>query len=191
MSALKTGTRLDLRGTHGPKRFRQFALKRDAVVTLRSLNERGLNISAAEPDAIEAHEVRHRFGWAWVLGRPNHHDGVTYLMVDDGAWIAGRMYDASPCYHAEPCRGGHPAPWEDLRLIPEPATFTHLTRTVHAANRAERYRTKSNGSCGRWVRDDDSIALCVCGWKTYTGTRAEAQTAARRHRDNPTTIDQT
>lgn len=58
----------------------------------------------------------------------------------------------------------------------------HKTRTVLNACRGERYVTKSNGSCGRWVANDDSTALCTCGWKWNAATRDEARVAARGHR---------
>jgi hypothetical protein len=58
----------------------------------------------------------------------------------------------------------------------------HKTRTVLDAHQAEHYKTKSNGSCGRWVRGDTSVALCTCGWKQHAGTREEARASARWHR---------
>lgn len=58
----------------------------------------------------------------------------------------------------------------------------HKTRTVPDAYQSERYVTKSNGSCGRFVRGDTSTALCSCGWKWHAGTRTEARAAARAHR---------
>jgi hypothetical protein len=58
----------------------------------------------------------------------------------------------------------------------------HKTRTVLDAHREERYVTKSNGSRGRYVRSDTSVALCTCGWKWHAGTREEARAAARAHR---------
>ena len=67
----------------------------------------------------------------------------------------------------------------------EPAitpTVEHKTRTVLDAHQGERYVTKSNGSCGRYVRSDTSAALCSCGWKYHAGSREEARGAARSHR---------
>lgn len=58
----------------------------------------------------------------------------------------------------------------------------HKTRTILDAYQSERYVTKSNGSCGRFVRGDTSAALCSCGWKWQAATRAEARMAARAHR---------
>ena len=63
-----------------------------------------------------------------------------------------------------------------------PPAVEHKTRTVLNAYRGERYVTKSNGSCGRWVNNDDSTALCTCGWKYHAATRSEARGAARLHR---------
>lgn len=63
-----------------------------------------------------------------------------------------------------------------------PAPVEHKTRTVLNADRGERYITKSNGACGRWARNDDSVALCACGWKWHADSRTEARSAARTHR---------
>ncbi|MGX6604798.1 hypothetical protein ACWKSP_22120 [Micromonosporaceae bacterium Da 78-11] len=71
---------------------------------------------------------------------------------------------------------------EDFPAQPQVVAVEHKTRTVLNAFRGERYVTKSNGSCGRWVDNDDSVALCSCGWKWHAGSRAEARGAARVHR---------
>lgn len=65
----------------------------------------------------------------------------------------------------------------------------HKTHTVMDAHQDERYVTKSNGSCGRFVRSDTSVALCTCGWKRHSGTRAEARAAARWHRQEKAASD--
>lgn len=62
------------------------------------------------------------------------------------------------------------------------APVQHKTRTVMDAYQDERYVTKSNGSCGRYVKSDTSVALCTCGWKYHAGTRDEARAQARVHR---------
>lgn len=69
----------------------------------------------------------------------------------------------------------------------EAASVEHKTRTVLDAYQTERYVTKSNGSCGRYVRSDTSVALCSCGWQKHAGSRAEAREMARAHRTNPAT----
>lgn len=171
---------LDVTAAAAGARFRLWWSKKDAQDALRALQVRGLNVDPT----IELQPGRGRFGSGWVIGRPDHYNGITYLMTDDGTWIAGRLTDATACYCATPCRGGHAAPWTDLRIEPVPAPFTHVTRTVpDAANRRERYKTKSNGSCGRYVRTDESVALCTCGWKSWESTRGEARASARVHRE--------
>lgn len=85
-----------------------------------------------------------------------------------------------PCYErvsaevrAESAESAQEAPADDVE---------HKTRTVMAADRGERYVTKSNGSAGRWVRNGDAWALCSCGWKAAGADRAEARMRARAHR---------
>jgi hypothetical protein len=112
-----------------------------------------------------------------VIARSDQLAEMTWLMCGDCRWARGRMigtYWSATWAPLPPSGGG---------LIP--ATFTHLTRTVQAASRHERYRTKSNGSAGRWVMTDDSVALCTCGWKAHADTRDEARWRARSHRDSP------
>lgn len=164
-----------------------WATKHEALTALGELHTRGLNVDVE----IEAHRVRLPLARVWVLARPDHYDGVTYLMTAAGAWLRGRLVDQAPCYHNHGTTSSweaHPVPWQPLTADVFPAPFTHVTRTVpHSGpqREQERYRTKSNGSCGRWVRGDDSVALCTCGWKRYEQTRPEAQAAARAHRANP------
>lgn len=55
------------------------------------------------------------------------------------------------------------------------------TRTI-AWTTGERYKTKSNGSCGRYVPITAAKAECVCGWSVYAHDRPEAQGRARTHR---------
>lgn len=57
----------------------------------------------------------------------------------------------------------------------------HRTRTI-AWTTGERYKTKSNGSCGRYVPITAAKAECVCGWNVYAHDRPEAQARARTHR---------
>lgn len=169
-------TPIDTTGTRS--RFHVWGSKRDAAAALAALRVCGLNVA----DDIEIHPTRTRSVRGWTIGRPDHFHGITSLMTDAGTWVPGRLTDPSPCWCSTPCRGGHAAPWADLGRDLEPATFTHVTRTVPHWNRPERYRTKSNGSCGRYVRSDDSVALCTCGWKAHEDTREEARGAARVHR---------
>lgn len=155
--------------------------KKDAIAHLGRLREQGLN---CERD-IEVNRAHTRLWQFWVISRPDHYNVTTSLMTRSGTWLLGRLTDESPCFHQPRCKADHPVLWTPLSGDPTPATFTHVTRTVHhhQPGRRERYRTKSNGSCGRWVPADDSVALCTCGWKSYASTRAEAQAAARHHRN--------
>ncbi|MBF6277047.1 hypothetical protein [Nocardia nova] len=61
-------------------------------------------------------------------------------------------------------------------------TGAHRTRTIEWVT-GERYKTKSNGSCGRWVDNTFAKAVCVCGWSEYAEDRADARWRARNHRD--------
>lgn len=181
MTTTPTGIDLDLRGSrHRTHDVGTWLGKAEAMKELRTLRERGLNVDPT----IEAHHADDYLWRPWVLGRPDHYNGITYLMTTSGAWVPGRLFDASPCCCTGRCHERHGAPWRRLAGLPvEPATFTHVTRTVpDGANRHERYRTKSNGSCGRWVWTDESVALCTCGWRAYAATRDEARSRARMHR---------
>jgi hypothetical protein len=158
-----------------PRSVCRFGYKKDAAAHLRQLCERGLNVE----DCVQIHCAVGVLGFRnWVIARPDAMHEFTWLMAEDGSWIRGRMYDAAPGDETG-------SPWIPMDGEPIPATFTHVTHTVPYHARAERYRTKSNGSCGRWVRGDDSVALCTCGWRRNESTRVEAQSAARYHRSNP------
>lgn len=187
-TAIPTGFPLDLRNVPHTSAGSYWTSKGAALATLATLRKAGRNVGGD----VETHRARVPLAHVWMLGRPDHYNGVTYLMAADGSWVPGRLYDAAPCCCAPACRPGgmsHLAPWAPLALPVQPATFAHVTRTVPYHDRPERYRTKSNGSCGRWVRGDDSVALCTCGWSSYTSTRAEAQHTARAHRTNPRPAD--
>lgn len=60
-------------------------------------------------------------------------------------------------------------------------TGAHRTRTIEWRE-GERYKTKSNGSCGRYVDVMASKAECVCGWAERGEDRADARWRARAHR---------
>lgn len=99
--------------------------------------------------------------------------GVTCGFWTNGRLVAGRNAtdgpDVPPTFATEP-------------EIVTASSPKHETRTVLDAYQDERYVTKSNGSCGRWVRSDTSVALCTCGWEWHATTRTEARSAARGHR---------
>jgi hypothetical protein len=172
---ITTGITLDLRrAQHSTAGVAAWGTKTAAVAALAALRASGLNTDRD----IEVHGAETHLWRFWVIGRADHYNGITYLMTDDGHWIAGRLTDA---YSGA-------VPWTALPREAEPPTTAHITRTVpDGGNQRERYKTKTNGSCGRWVRSDDSIALCTCGWKKWARTRAEAQADARAHRSASTT----
>lgn len=165
-----TGLPLDLRhAQHRERGIAAWATKADTVAALNALRAAGLNTDRD----IELHRAETHLFRFWVIGRPDHYNGITYLMTADGRWVPGRLTDVY----------SGPVPWMALPREAEPATVAHVTRTVSdGGNQRERYKTKSNGSCGRWVRSDDSIALCTCGWKRWASSRDEARSAARSHR---------
>jgi hypothetical protein len=157
---------IDWRGTG----VAEYGLKRDAAAALAKLRASGRNV---EP-CVEAVQASTHISRRRVITRPDPLSEFTWMMRPDGTWCRGRLTD----------QYDKPARWQTVPTPePIPATFTHVTRTVvDSHNRHERYRTKSNGSCGRWVRSDESIAICACGWRSYGSTRAEAQAAGRAHR---------
>lgn len=60
-------------------------------------------------------------------------------------------------------------------------TGAHRTRTIEWRI-GEVYKTKSNGSCGRYVPTMMAKAECVCGWNEYADDRSDARRRARDHR---------
>src|SRR5258706_12131531 len=164
-----TGLTLDLRHVNHYD-VQGWGTKRAALAALAALRETGRNVDGE----IEAHRAETHLFRFWVLGRPDHFNGYTYLMTTDGGWVRGRLTDA---YTGATL-------WTRLAGEVEPAIITHATRTVpHTGARRERYKTKSNGSCGRWVTSDDSVAICTCGWEQYASTREEARARAPHHRE--------
>jgi hypothetical protein len=115
-------------------------------------------------------------------------NGVACGFWTNGALVAGRNVTGGP--------DRRPAFLDDPQMYAEWAAgnlnddgtpkagpiVEHKTRTVLSAYQTERYKTKSNGSCGRHVRSENSVALCSCGWTQHTDSRAEARSAARAHR---------
>lgn len=168
---IPTGVSIDLRGVYESRAgYDTFITKGAAVTALKALQTRGLNVT----DTISIHPARNAMFRYWVIGRPDDLAEMTLLMCEDGTWARGRLWD-----------GYDMARWEHMPLPagPLPASFTHMTRTVpHTGAQTERYKTKSNGSCGRWVTSDDSVGLCTCGWKAYASTRQEARIRAADHR---------
>lgn len=176
-----TGLALDLRrARHARHGVLAWPTRSGALAELARQRAAGVNLART----IEAHPARTHLAAFWVLGRPDHHVGVTYLMTAAGGWLAGRLTDA-PCFCADRCRCVG-APWSRLAADAVPAVAEHVIRTVaDTANRHERYRTKSNGSAGRWVTTDDAVALCTCGRRFHGSTRAEARARGNYHRDHP------
>jgi len=165
---------IGLRGVDRTKAdFTARATRRAAQQVLSGVRARGLNVE----DCVRLHRAETVFFRCWVIARPDELAEMTWLMREDGAWVRGRLFDGWAI------ATWHHMPLPDGALIP--ATFTHVTRTVPYHGRRERYKTKNNGSQGRWVTSDDSVALCTCGWKAHGSTREEARGSARWHRLNP------
>lgn len=165
--------RVDVTSAGSAADFTAWATKKAATCALKKLREQGLNVD----DCVRIHPAHNRFFQFWVIARPDALAEMTWLMRADGSWVRGRLHDgwdSTTWTHIPPAGGA--------RIEP---TFTHVTKTVPYHGRKERYRTKSNGSCGRWVMSDDSVALCACGWTSYAGSRSEAQASAQSHRANP------
>ncbi len=167
---IPTGIDIDLSGVLNSHRvYDCWPSKKAATAALKAFQQQGLNVT----DTISAHPARSSMFRFWVIGRPDDLAEMTLLLREDGSWARGRLWSDYTTSR-----------WEHLELVcgPIPATFTHITRTVLAADRGERYRSNSNGSCGRWVRNEDAVALCTCGWKSYAANRAEARSSAAAHR---------
>ena len=114
-----TGLTLDLRrAQHREAGVAAWSSKKAALAALR---ERG----GHRERGIEVNRAGTWLSWVWVISRPDHFHGVTYLMTADGQWVAGRLTDMSPCWCAKPCppTGGdqHAAPWARLQMEPRPA----------------------------------------------------------------------
>ncbi|MFF4026933.1 hypothetical protein ACFYY5_29195 [Nocardia elegans] len=83
------------------------------------------------------------------------------------------------------------AGWDVLATLPLPTTpkggwtgtGEHRTRTIEWVT-GKRYKTKSNGSCGRYVDNTLAKAECLCGWSKVVDDRESARWQARRHRED-------
>lgn len=162
------GVPLDLRHVINLDRYdlATSPIKGDLMKRVAQMRDAGHN----RGHRIETRQARKHLSQVWVAGRTDH--GITWLMTSSGAWVPGRLTNTP-----------RPATWQPTGGDVEAATFAHVTSTVpDAANQGEQYRAKSNGSCGRWVRTDESVARCTCGWRSYADTRNEARAAARAHR---------
>lgn len=189
----RTGVTLDLHPSqHRTTGVTAWATKSDALRDLAALRACGLNIGAD----IEAHPALTHLDRVWVLSRPDHHAGITYLMTSNGTWIPGRL-DGRPCFHdhnshAPACRdnGGH-ITWTAGGNL-EPATVTH-TYTYTAGQYGV---TDGNGrtlmSAG-WL-DAPSVPLthwgcevfCIaCNWSWCDSDEDTARARARHHRAHP------
>lgn len=145
-------------------------MKKDAVAVLRKLRERGLNTDPR----IAIHPAVHVAWQPWVIARPDDRGEFLLLMLEDGSWVRGRLYD-------EPPTGGG-APWYPMGGEPIEPTFTHITHTGIFAGQPEYTRVKSNGQTFAPRSGQAAFAKCACGWMRPEDTRPEAQAAARTHR---------
>jgi hypothetical protein len=104
---------------------RLWTTKKEAAAALAALRARGLNLDAnveiGRARTVFVGPARDGFRHGWVISWPDHHNGVMYLMTETGAWLPGRLTDASPCWCATPCPGGHFAPWRRTDLERRPA----------------------------------------------------------------------
>ncbi|MFI2663376.1 hypothetical protein [Micromonospora carbonacea] len=159
---------------HRTRHVAHWTTKREAESALRTLRMRGLNVDKDIRVMPGCCTLPLRCRVITKLGE----FGETLLMAKDGSWVAGQLLPERPDDH-----GAIWLPYESAEQGETiPPTFTHITTTVLCAGRTERYKTKSNGSCGRYVRSEDSMARCTCEWECFGSTRAEAQAAARVHR---------
>jgi hypothetical protein len=183
-----TGVALDLRhARHVAAGVAGWATKKDAVAALAALRVCGLNLDSD----IAAHRARAHLAAFWVIGRPDHFNGITYLMTRAGAWVAGRLFDASPCWCETPCRDGHAAPWSSYGRDLAPATVTHTYTWSAGSVGVAGHDGKPLMTQGFYGPPVEVLAYlaqawCVaCTWKTTGGDGPEVQQRARWHRANP------
>lgn len=187
-----TGITLDLRGArHQAAGVTTWATKTAALASLAALRECGLNRGRD----IEAHQARTHLFWVWVISRPDHYNGITYLMTGDGLWVPGRLYDAAPCWCEPTCRSTsvrHTAPWTPLSGEPEPATVTHDyqysagSRSVLGGDGKPLMSDGLLGSAPVEVLHWSASAWCVaCTWSTHDSHEGVVRASARYHRKHP------
>ncbi|MGK5677628.1 hypothetical protein [Actinoplanes sp. URMC 104] len=155
--------------------FALWPTRKAASVQLAKLRADGLNV---ERDLLRFHPAVANLTAGWVIARPDELAEMCWLMAADGRWARGRLvenYETGVWQHLPPPGGG---------LLP--ATFTHVTRTAPYHDRTQRYRTKSNGSCGRYVWSQETWSICTCGWSALGANPDEARWRGRQHRENPT-----
>lgn len=184
-----TGATLDLRrAQHAAAGVESWGSKGAALAALARLRDIGRN----RDRHIEVHRAETHLWRFWVIGRPDHYNGVTYLMASGGRWVRGRLFDASPCFCRTACRRGHPAPWQPLAGELEPATVTHDYRYSAGSIGVVGHDGKPLMS-GGWldcppveVLSWTAFAWCVaCVWKTVGGDEVSVRAAARGHRERP------
>lgn len=187
-----TGSTLDLRNArHGTVRFSCWPTKKAALAALAPLRGCGLN----RDRDIQIHQAETYLSRYWVIGRPDHYEGVTYLMTGDGRWIAGRLTD-NPCFCNPQCVKDHPVPWTPLGRDPQPATVTHDYRYSAGSVGVlggDGKPLMSGGGLGvrptevlHWMA---SVWCIACQWSTHDSHEDSVRASARWHREHPERYD--
>jgi hypothetical protein len=181
-----TGLTLDLRhAQHAAAGVQTWGTKAAALAALAALRECGRNLDRD----IEVHRAE-TFLWRfWVIGRPDHFNGVTYLMTADGRWVPGRLTDA-PCFCSEPCKG-HQTPWTQLPGDPQPATVTHdyaysAGSVGVAGHDGKPLMTRGMFGSTEVLAWSTHVWCIACTWSRHDSHEDSVRSAARWHRAHPT-----
>lgn len=156
-----------------------WATKKDASAVLAALREKGRNVERC----IEIHPAHNWLFRFWVVGRPDPLSEFTWLMVRDGSWVRGRLYDG---YFDRAAEWVHmPTP------EPIPATVTHDYRYTAGTCGVVGHDGKPLMTYGPdglareqlgWL---ERVWCIACTWSFNGPNEASARAAARSHRANP------
>lgn len=176
-----TGLPLDLRHARHYSTYGVLALgrKRDAVAYLDRFRACGRN----RDRDIEVHQAETFLTRFWVISRPDHYNGITYLMRQDGSWVAGRLTDNPTGL----------VPWTPLGLPSVPATVIHdyqySAGQVGVCHPDGTPITTFDHVTGRSyeVTHWGASAWCIaCNWSVHDSREDVVRCRARYHRANPT-----